>query len=156
MKPACIALVAALLPGAVLAQSIYKCTDANGNTLISNARVDKNCKPVNSGPDISVPAPKARPAAAAGTPTPAGFPRVQENTQKERDNDRRRILEQELQNEQRNFDQAKRDLAAQEAVRNGDEKNYQKYLERLQPYQERVAQHERNLQALQRELSAMR
>ena len=33
--------------------------------------------------------------AAPKTPSPAGFPRVEENTQKARDNDRRKILEQE-------------------------------------------------------------
>ena len=106
------------------AQTIYKCTDASGGTLISNAKVDKNCKAVASSPESSMPAPKARSASsgAAANPSPAGFPRVQEDTQKARDTDRRRILEQELAGEQRNLEQAKKELAEQESIRNGDEK----------------------------------
>jgi Domain of unknown function (DUF4124) len=54
------------LPAA--AQSIYKCVDAAGNTLISNARMDKNCKTVVSGPDMSMPAPKAKAGGAGRYP----------------------------------------------------------------------------------------
>ena len=105
-----------------------------------------------------MPAPKARPASsgAAANPSPAGFPRVQEDTQKARDTDRRRILEQELAGEQRNLEQAKKDLAEQESIRNGDEKNYQRVQDRLVPYKERVAQHERNIQAVQKEMGNLR
>jgi hypothetical protein len=140
------------------AQTIYKCTDAGGGTLISNTKVDKNCKAVASSPESSMPAPKARPAisGAAANPSPAGFPRVQEDTQKARDTDRRRILEQELAGEQRNLEQAKKDLAEQESIRNGDEKNYQRVQDRLVPYKERVAQHERNIQAVQKEMGNLR
>ncbi len=70
------------------AQTIYKCVDAAGGVLISNNRVDKNCKSIVSAPENSLPAPKAAPKATA-TPTPASFPRVQEDAQKARDNDRR-------------------------------------------------------------------
>jgi hypothetical protein len=42
---------------------------------------------------------------------------VQEDTQKARDGDRRHILEQELAGEQRSLEQAKKELAEQEALR---------------------------------------
>jgi hypothetical protein len=42
------------------------------------------------------------------TPTPGNFPKVDEQTQKSRDGDRRRILESELAAEQKNAEQAKR------------------------------------------------
>jgi septal ring factor EnvC (AmiA/AmiB activator) len=58
--------------------------------------------------------------------------------------------------EQRNLEQAKKELAEQEAVRSGDEKNYQRVLDRLQPYKDRVSQHERNIQAIQKELGKLR
>jgi hypothetical protein len=140
----------------VAAQTIYKCTDEHGGTLISNTKVNKNCKAVSSSPESSMPAPKARPSSAAANPTPAGFPRVQEDAQKARDTDRQRILEQEMAGEQRNLEQAKKELAEQEAVRSGDEKNYQRVLDRLQPYKDRVSQHERNIQAIQKEVSKLR
>lgn len=142
------------LPAA--ASTIYKCTDEGGGTLISNSRVNKSCQPVVSGPDSSMPAPKAKAPGAAANPSPAGFPRVAEDTQKARDNDRRRILEQELAGEQKGLEAAKKDLADQEAVRTGDEKNYQRVLDRLQPYKDRVVQHERNIQAIQKELNNLR
>ncbi len=151
-------LIAAVVALPVHAQTIYKCVDANGGTLISNTKMDKNCRAIVSGPDSSLPPPKGKVGAsgAAANPSPAGFPKVQEDAQKARDNDRKRILEQELANEQRSLEQAKKELAEQEAVRMGDERNYQKVLDRLQPYKDRVAQHERNIQAINKELGALR
>ena len=150
-----IALLLASLSLPVTAQTIYKCMDAGGGTLISNTRVDKNCKAVAGSPESSMPAPRSRSAAAAN-PTPASFPRVQEDTQKARDGDRRHILEQEMSGEQRNLDLAKRELAEQETIRNSDERSSQKTLDRVQPYKDRVGQHERNIQAIQKELSNLR
>ncbi|MBS1191078.1 MAG: hypothetical protein H6R10_2870 [Rhodocyclaceae bacterium] len=138
-------LATAALPAA--ASTIYKCTDENGAILISNAKVDKNCKPVVSAPDTSVPAPRAK-APAAANPSPAGFPKVAEDTQKARDGDRRRILEQELASEQKSLEAARKDLSDQEAAKASPD--------RLQPYRDRLGQHERNIQAINRELSNLK
>jgi hypothetical protein len=143
-----LALLLALLPFAVSAQTIYKCIDANGATTYTNSRLDKNCKAIASGPENTIPAPPPR-AKASATPTPAGFPRVQEDTQKARDNDRRHILDQELAGEQRNLEQAKKELAEMEASRGTGS-------DRAAPYRDRVAQHERNIQAIQKELSNLK
>ena len=86
------------------AQTIYRCTDAAGGMLISNAKVDKSCKPVVISPDSTLPAPKNRAPSAAANPSPAGFPKVPEEAQKARDTDRKRILEQELAGEQRSLE----------------------------------------------------
>ncbi len=149
-RSAPVLLIAALaLPAS--AQTIYKCVDANGGTLISNSRVDKNCKAIVSGPENAVPGPRPKASGAAANPTPAGFPKVQEDTQKARDNDRRHILEQELAGEQRSLDQAKKELAEQQALpapANAPD--------RIAPYRDRVGQHERNIQAIQKELSNLR
>ena len=149
--------LALLLAGSVLtaeAGTIYKCVGADGGTLISNTKVDKSCKAVVSGPDSTVPPTKAKSAAA--NPTPGSFPKVAEDTQKARDGDRKRILEQELAAEQKNLEQAKKELAEQEAVRTGEEKNFQKTIDRLQPYKDRVAQHERNIAAIGKELANLK
>lgn len=144
---------AGTLPAAA-ASTIYRCTDENGGTLISNAKVDKSCRAVASGAESNVPAPKIRSAAA--NPSPAGFPRVGEDTQKARDSDRRRILEDELASERKGLDQARKDLAEQEAVRAADEHNSPRGIERLQPYKERIALHERNIEAINKELANLR
>ena len=131
---------------------IYKCTGSDGHVTYSNMG-DKNCKRLSLDP-LPAPSPAARSTAKA--PSPAGFPKVEEGAQKARDNDRRRILEGEMSAEQSNLQQAKRALAEQEAVREGGERNYQRVLDRLQPYKDKVALHERNIEAIQSELSRLR
>ena len=149
MTRSLLALLITLLPLSASAQTIYKCVDANGSTTYASSRLDKNCKVISSGSENAMPAPKAKPAGAASNPSPAGFPRVQEDTQKARDGDRRHILEQELSGEQRNLEQAKKELAEQEATRGGPS-------DRSVPYRERVGQHERNIQAIQKELGNLK
>lgn len=130
---------------------IYKCVDADKHVTYSNVS-SQNCKKLNLEPVNSTP---AQPAAAK-TPTPASFPRVDADAQRSRDTDRRRILETELAAEQRNLEQAKKELAEQEAVRSGDERNYQRVLDRLQPFKDRIALHERNIEAINKEIGRLR
>jgi hypothetical protein len=140
-----------LMSVSVAQADIYKCTDADGHVTYSNVSTNK-CKKLNLDPVNTAPASKAAPR----TPTPAAFPKVDDNTQRSRDTDRRRILESELAAEQVNLEQAKKELAEQEAVRSGDEKNFQKVLDRLQPYKDKVALHERNLEAIRKEIANLR
>ena len=86
----------------------------------------------------------------------AKLPRVSGKTQKSRDDDRRRILEQELADETAQLATAKSELAEQESIRNGNERNYERVLERLKPYRESVATHERNIEAIRREIAGMK
>ncbi len=124
----------------------------------------------------AAPAPTAAPAPAAAEPLKAawiyvgpvaapqngassggaGFPRVDSGTQKARDTDRRRILEEELNSEQKSLEVARKELEDQESVRYGNERNYQKVLDRVQPYKDKVQLHERNIEALRREISNLR
>jgi hypothetical protein len=135
---------------------IYECVDPSGNKRFTNIKAEaKGCKLLNVSIPNTVPPPKA-PASkgsAAATPTPPAFPKVDAGTQKKRDTDRRRILEQELANEERLLDQARKELAAQDAVRLGSERNYQRVIERLEPYRKKVKLHEDNISSLRRELA---
>lgn len=151
-----LAISALLLATALPAQAdIFKCVGSDGHVTYANVG-GKHCKRLTLDP---VPPPAPRPAAKPAAPqaaTPANFPKVEESAQRSRDNDRRRILENELASEQRNLDQAKKELAEQEAVRNGDERNYQKVIDRLQPFKDRVALHERNVEAIRNEIARLR
>lgn len=160
-------LAAALFLPFALAQAdvMYQCVDDQGHKTFSNVRLsDKNvkCAAMDLGPATTVPPtkPAPKPAAGAGSApgagSPSGFPKVGESAQKERDTDRRRILEGELDAEKKNLEQAKKDLAAQEAVRLGDEKNYQRVLDRLEPFKNKVSLHERNIEAIEKELAKLR
>lgn len=149
---------AVLLAMAAAAQAdvMYQCVDEQGHKTFSNVKLLEKgvrCTAMDLGPATSAP-PPSRPAAKA--PSPSGFPKVGESDQKARDNDRRRILESELAAEQKNLEQAKKELAEQEAIRTGDERNYQRVLERLEPFKNKVALHERNIEAIEKELAKLR
>lgn len=152
--------LAILLPLALTAlplrAEIYECVDESGNKRFTNIKSEaKGCKPLNIAPPNTVPTPKpqAKPVPASG---PANFPRVDAQQQRDRDADRRRILEQELANEQKLLDEARSALAEQESVRLGSERNYQRMLDRLEPYKKKVKLHEDNIANLRRELANLR
>lgn len=108
MRYLVLALLLALSAPALRAE-IYECIDASGNKRFTNIKSEaKGCKLLDIGPVNTVPAPKP-PGKTA--PAPANFPKVDADTQKQRDADRRRILEQELDNEQKLLGQAQKDLA---------------------------------------------
>ncbi len=137
---------------------VFKCVDDGGHITYTNNKPASgkasSCtlmtreQPVNSVP--------ATRKSGASNPSPPSFPRVSDDTQKSRDSDRRQILQSELETEQKLLAAARKELAEQEATRNGDERNYQKYLDRLQQYKDSVALHERNIEALTKELSRLR
>jgi hypothetical protein len=135
---------------------IYECVDPGGNKRFTNIKSEaKGCKQLSIEPINTVPPPK-RAGKATAVPSPATFPRVDTDTQKQRDAGRRRILEQELANEQKLLDQAQQELAEQESTRLGNERNYQRVLERLEPYRQRVKRHEDNIASLKQELANLK
>lgn len=142
-----------LLPSAALAD-IWECTDQNGNKRFTNIKAEaKGCRLMEvKVPINTVPAGPRAPAKAVESPK--NFPRVDGDTQRGRDADRRRILEQELANEQKLLDQARKDLAEQESQRLGSERNYQRVLDRLEPYKKKVKLHEDNIANLRREMAS--
>ena len=142
--------------------TLCKYVDANGNVTYSDAVV-KGATKVDcfQAPPVPPPPPPQKATAPSGTPSasPApsgGLPNVDPGTQKKRDESRRKILENELAAEEQALAGARKALADGEAVRLGDEKNYQRYLDRIQGLKDRVAQHERNVSALKQELSNLR
>ena len=131
----------------------FKCMDANGRATYTNMKEEtkgKNCTVVMREISVVPAVPAAR--AGAATPSPAGFPKVDPATQKTRDDSRRRILEEELGGEEKALAQAKAELTEQEGIRGGDERNYQRVLDRLQKYKDEVERHQKNVEALKKEL----
>lgn len=133
-----------------------KYVDDEGRVIYSNTpnNPPKGAKKVRC---FSDPAP--RPAPQESKPQSGareGFPKVDGQTQKKRDDERRHILEKELADEQQQLEAARQKLAEQEAIRTGDERNYQRYLDRVQPFRDAVANHERNIEAIRREISNLK
>lgn len=148
-----------VLPFSAAANTLYKCADESGQVLYTNQKgAGKNCTILSRDQPISsVPAVKPR-----ATPTPSDFPRVSPEQQKSRDGDRRAILEQELGNEQKQLEESKRALAEQEGRVEPTERvvggaiNQAKVEQRLQAYRDRAALHERNIEALRKELGNLK
>ena len=108
---------------------MWKCVDQDGNTRYTNLKADaKGCKGLNLEPMNTTPAP-ARPQQK-----PVNFPSVDADTQRSRDAGRRKILEQELAQEQQQLEVARKQLAEQKDIRQGNERNYARFEERLKPY----------------------
>ncbi len=129
---------------------IYKLVDENGRVTYSNVPI-KGAKKLNLEPISTIAPPKPKPVS-----TPQNFPRVDNETQKKRDVSRRDILEQELASEQKLLEEAKKALAEGEAIRLGSERNYQKYLDRVQGLKDNVSLHEKNIEALNKEIAGIR
>jgi len=134
--------------------TIWSCRDKEGRTHVTNLKADtvgKNCKVVQQSRVQVVPA--ATPNAKPGAKPPTAFPKEDANARAAAKARQRDILERELTQEETLLSQARKDLAEQEAVRFGDERNYARVLERLQPYKDKVELHDKNVESLKRELA---
>jgi hypothetical protein len=155
--PACVVVTLALFaaPLAHAQGTVWRCVDEGRSqyTNIKKETAGKECAVVSREVSVVHTSPAAEPKSSA---RPANFPRVAPETQRLRDDTRRKILQNELSLESKSLAEAKTKLAAQEDLRDGSERNYQKVLDRLQPYQETVERHERNVMALQQELTRLR
>jgi len=78
--------------------------------------------------------------------------RVSDSQQRGRDSDRRRILEKELAKEQSRLDALKQEYNDGSPERLGDERNYQKYLDRVDRLKDEVAPAAQNVSSIRREI----
>src|SRR5919201_598080 len=157
---ALVAFTALAFAGAARAQmtEIYKCVDAQGRFTYKNdkPRAGEKCETVASQVNV-VPATKPPPPSTrAPVQSPANFPKETAAERASARERQREILEKELATEQQLLSKARAELAAQESVRTGEERNYARVLERLQPYKDNVDLHEKNIEALKRELGNLR
>ncbi len=142
------------------ATEIYKCVDGAGRPLYTSDRRDtagKKCALVSREVNV-VPGQKpntGKPTAGASREL-GRFPRETPSQAATAKGRQREILEKELSSEQAALVKAKQDLVEQEAVRMGNEANYARVEERLRPFKDNIETHEKNIEALRRELSNLR
>jgi hypothetical protein len=168
-----IGVASAMLFSAAQAQ-IYRC-DNNGvidyNNSVNSAK-SKNCTVASLPAVTTIPAPvlpppkaaptaSASPASSTSTPKPAtstaaaspgGFPRVDASTQRARDTDRAAILGEERRKESTRLEELKKEFNNGEPERRGDERNYQRYLDRVEKLKEEIQRSEGNVKSLDREI----
>jgi hypothetical protein len=136
-------------------ETLWNCKDKDGRTTLTNQQSDttgKECRIVHQQRVTVVPAPPA-PKPAAKSPSPAGFPKESAADRASSRAKQRETLDRELMQEQELLADARKKLAVQEAIRTGDEKNYARVLERLKPFRDAVEVHEKNVEALKREIA---
>jgi hypothetical protein len=136
---------------------VYRCpgppvlyTDA-----ISQAEArERGCRTIEGAAITVIQGPRPRTPASAPPPAARGSDaRVDVAQQRARDSDARRILEEELKKEEDRLATMQKDLSGGEPERKGDERNYQKYLDRVAEMKAAVARKESDIAAIKRELS---
>lgn len=135
---------------------IYKRVDEEG-------RVTYSSTPIKGGKKLHLePLPTMAPPAQQKART-EGFPKVDSETQTRRDDKRRKILEDELATEQKALEEARVKLKEgqdnPETYRTPDGKTFRnvaKYEEKVNALQEEVRTHEKNVEAIQTELSNLK
>ena len=150
------------------AETIYRYLDDGGGVTYTNIPAQLPKKGVEKI-NVVIPAP-ATPSGMQGevklpsAPTvklkpvvPINFPKVDSQTQKKRDQSRKQILDDELESEEKSLATARKALAEGESVKlSSTDKNHQKYVARLQGLKETVSLHEKNVEALKKEIAGMK
>ncbi len=150
-----------LLPLTVQAE-IYKTIDADGHVTYSSSPT-KGSKKIFLEPLPTMAPPSAVPQRGRSASSPADFPKVNGDTQKGRDETRRKILQDELDVEVKLLAEAQANLKDgadnPEVFRNkdgGTNRNMAKYDEKVKALIEQVSLHQGNIEALNTELSKLK
>lgn len=132
---------------------ICKYVDAEGNMHYTNVAPEKGWKKLSCGVGDETRGDRS----ARSSPTPAGFPKVDADTQRARDALRRKVLTDELDTEEKLL------VEARAAYGDGapsplpeEQKDAQKYANRLAKLRQTVSLHEKNIEALRKELAALK
>lgn len=154
--------LATLWSGATSAQPantvVYRCPGPPvlyTDTISAAEAKEKGCRTIEGAPVTVIQGQRPR----SGTPVPpASGPRpadskVDPAAQRARDGDARRILEVELKKEEEQLEQMRKEFNNGEPERRGDERNYQKYLDRVAEMKAAIARKESDIAALRRELA---
>jgi hypothetical protein len=174
---AVIAVVAGALPSHVQAQSgasgavVYRCPGSPPlfTNSLSDAEIkEKGCRPIDSTPitvfrgapprvvnTASVGSTAASPATSAAPASRPAEARVDPADQKARDTDSKRILAAELRKEEERLAALQKEFNAGEPERRGDERNYQKYIDRVAEMKASIARKESDIVSIKREISKL-
>ena len=141
---------------------IYKSTDADGHVTYSSAPL-KGGKKITLTPLPTMAPPASIPARNRASNSPSDFPKVDGDTQKGRDETRRKILQDELDIEAKLLIEAQQQLKeAQdnpEVIRDknvGTRRNVAKFDEKVNGATEQITLHQNNIDALNAELSKIK
>ncbi len=147
--------------GATLAETtVYRCP---GPPVLYTDQItplqakDRGCRTIEGAPITVVSPPKPRPQSGA---SPSGAARTSEGKvdageQRSRDSDARKILDTELRREETKLAELQKEFNNGEPERKGDERNYQKYQDRVEELKAAIERKQSDVAALKREMSKL-
>jgi hypothetical protein len=133
--------------------TVYRCPGPPvlyTDTLTPQEAKEKGCRTIEGAPVTVMQMPKPKPVASPGS-----APRVSADEQRQRDSDARRILESELRGEEEKLAELQKEYNNGQPERQGDERNYQKYLDRVASLKAAIERKEADIAALKRELGKL-
>ena len=135
----------------------YRCPNNDYKNTISAKEAERlGCKKLEGAPVTVIQMTKPRPS---GTAVPSasgsGAARVDPTAQRARDSDARRILENELRSEEDRLAEMKKEFNNGQPERQGNEKNYQSYVDRVGQLSAAIARKEADIAAIRRELQKL-
>lgn len=159
-------LLCALLVSAPLSHAqgqVFRCPgNLYTDQLSAKEAADRGCKSIDGTPITVIQAPARRETGKAPAVTPGAAAvsagregRVDPAEQKARDSDARRILEAELRKEEERLAALQKEYNNGQPDRLGDERNYQKYLDRVEGLKTAITRKEADIAALKRELAKL-
>ncbi|AYM79378.1 DUF4124 domain-containing protein [Janthinobacterium agaricidamnosum] len=160
--------MAGLLGAAAQAHGqLYVCADAQGHKTYTDRRAGAHCQlldlpgaltepPRKTAPLAGAPARPATQAAVTAAPAAGAFPKVDGAEQRARDLDRRQILQDELRSEEQKLAAQRLEFNGGQPERQGNERNYAKYQERVAQLKDNISRTQQNVEALKREIANIR
>ena len=130
------------------------------DTLTPQEARDKGCRTIEGAPITIVQAPpKPKPTASGPAPSGAGSrtadTRVDAASQRSRDTDSRRILGDELSREEERLKSMQAEFNNGEPERRGDERNFQRYADRVAEMKAGILRKEADIAAIKREIAKL-
>jgi hypothetical protein len=117
---------------------------------------ERGCRTIENAPITVVSPPKRAPVQAAGNGAPRGEgTKVDGKDQRARDSDARAILEAELKREEEALAALQKEFNSGEPDRQGGERNYARYQERVEEMKSAIARKQADVAALRRELAKL-
>lgn len=153
-----------LLAAAQETRLVYRCPGPpvlyTDTLSVAEAR-ERGCRSIEGTPVTVIQArPRATATPAVASPGSAAAPRpadtrVDPAAQRARDSDARRILNDELRREEERLGQMQREFNNGEPERRGDERNFQRYQDRVAEMRAGLARKEADIAAIRRELAKL-
>lgn len=152
-------LLVALFYGvpSVTSAQVWLCKRGNSEEY-TNIGDTKNCRKIDLPTVPHVPASKLTSGASRNAKPinrPADFPKVDSGTQRVRDDDRRKLLDAELKQQESKLNELRKEFNNGQPERRADEKNQAKYQERTADIKKQIGVAEANIASIKNELSRL-